>query len=174
MTALLGARIGRWTIVALMAIACVGCSPDVLIEMFNNAGARLSVTACKQEIAVAPAEVIRLGSAYGCSDSVEVRGAGATWRYRLWLPTHNTGETGHYYYHSHWLRPLNDRLTVRLQINADGKVFALPKGMRFPAPGDIPQPLGFPWRPLPSELANHAVDRPAGSHSLAAAGHRER
>lgn len=136
-------------LVAAFVIATLGaCSPNIAIELFNNSGMPLTLTGCKDPISVAPSEVGVVKSIYQCADPIHFEGGGTSWTYRLWLPIHNTGETEKYYYHSHKQGFFDLTLTVRLQINADRKVFALPEDSDFPTSSDIPQPFGFPWQPV--------------------------
>ena len=143
-------RIKLLLLTACAVVMLQACSPNIAIELFNNAGIPLSVTGCKEAFTVLPGKVGEVKSIYQCSDKILVDGGATSWSYRLWTPSHNTGETGKYYYHSHKWGFFNATLTVRLQINDDHRVFVLPEGSDFPAKGDIPQPIGFPWHPISS------------------------
>lgn len=133
--------------IAISGGALQACSPPIAIELFNNAGIPLTVKGCKQLVAISPGSVGELESIYACSAQVQIEGDGASWSYTLRAPSHNLGETGKYYYHAKGL--FSSTLVVRLQINSDRRVFALPRDSSFPSPIDVPQPIGFPWEPLP-------------------------
>lgn len=124
-----------------------GCSPDIEIELYNNTGSLLSIIGCKQSLSVPPGKKAELGSVYLCSEWLMFKSQDLSWRYRLWTPSHNVGETGHYYYQDHRWNLFHARLTILLQINPDHRVFVLPEGMDFPVDENLPQPRGFPWIP---------------------------
>ncbi len=128
-----------------------GCSPKIVIELYNNTVDPLIVRGCKLEVSVALGKMVDLNPS-SCSEWIQITNGVDLWRYQIWLPTHNTSETGKYYYHDHRWNLFNATLTVRLQMNPDHNVFVLPKGMNFPAKEDIPQPLGFPWVPQPVKI----------------------
>lgn len=133
------------------------CSPGIAFEVFNNSGLPLTVIGCKEPISLEPGKLGRILSARQCSKHIRVDASGASWTYRVHLPSHNSGETEKYYYHSHSWWQFDASITVRLQINADHRVFALPEGSDFPEQGEIPQPNGFPWQPviLPAALPDN-------------------
>jgi hypothetical protein len=146
---LTGVRISLLLASAFVVAMLEACSPNVAIEFFNNSGVPLIVTGCKEPISVAPGEVGKVKSIYQCSNQVHFDGGAASWNYQILLPSHNMAETGQSYYRSHKWGLFNTTLIVRLQVNADRKVFALPEGSESPSSSNIPQPVGFPWKPVP-------------------------
>jgi hypothetical protein len=123
-----------------------GCTAPVAIEFFNSSGVPLVVTGCGRQLTVSPGAVGEIESAYSCLDEVHLSSGEAVWSYRFLVPSHNIGETGHSYYHSKGF--LTSTLVVKLQINSDHRIFALPVGTGFPLNGKLPQPSGFPLVPL--------------------------
>ena len=122
----------------LPAVLLAGCQPNISIELYNNAGDPLSVTWCKGPINVAPGTTVELGSIYSCSNWVKVTGPTSSWRY------HQVQAPGARYLHDDRWTLFNATLTIRLQLNPDHRVFALPVGSTFPASENTPQTLPYP------------------------------
>ena len=123
--------------VALLAILLCGCQPDTSIELYNNSGVPLIVSGCNALVRAEPSAVVELGSIHGCSDGVQVTGPNSKWRYQLENP-------GSGYLHDDRWTIFRATLTIRLQINSDHRVFALPVGATFPISDDTAQPRPYP------------------------------
>ena len=136
------------TLGVFLVISTYGCSPNVAVEIYNNTGTPFVLTGCKKAITIASSQVGVIDSIYGCSETIQVQRADAHWSYRLWIPTHNLGETGQSFYRSDRWGLFSAILTVKLQVNSDRRVFALPEGTDFPVTDSIAQPVGFPWQPI--------------------------
>ncbi len=121
-----------------LAIFLTACTPNISVELYNNSGVPLLVTWCKGPFLSVPGAIVDLGSTYSCSNVVKVAGPTSSWRY----PT--VQALGSQYLHSDRFTLLNATLTIRLQINPDRRVFALPVGVTYPANEGTPQPPSFP------------------------------
>lgn len=142
----------RWikaSVLILMLLLAAGCSPNVIFELYNNTEEDLSVNGCGSALEVKPKKTASF-EFYGCADKVAIKSRSGAWEYLVRKPTHNSGETGHYYYHRKRWEIFTSKLIVKLQINPDHKIIVLPEGTDFPAKSDILQPIFFPWQPLPS------------------------
>jgi len=121
----------------LVAAALVACSPDISVELYNNSSDWLLITGCKEPAYVEPRSTVELGSIYSCSAQVKIAGPSSSWRYPVRVP-------GQPYVHEERLAFFKWRLLVRLQINSDHRILAVPVGSSFPIADDTPQPASYP------------------------------
>ena len=123
--------------VPLVITALVACSPDISVELYNNSSDRLLITGCKEPAYVEPRSTVELGSIYSCSAQVKIAGPTSTWHYPVRIP-------GQPYVHEERLPFFKWRLLVRLQVNSDHRILAVPVGSSFPITDDTPQPASYP------------------------------
>ena len=137
---------------ALLILLCiVGCSPDVVIELFNNTGEPIFISVNGATTALDP-NTSMLISGRKCHKLEAANRSGLSWSYRVLQPSHSTDASGRGYYHGKRFHfPGEARLTLLFQINPDHRIFALPEGMGFPGKGDIAQPYRFPLEPSMNE-----------------------
>jgi len=130
-------RFRTMAMVPLVITALVACSPDISVELYNNSSDRLMITGCKEPAYVEPRSTVELGSIYSCSAQVKIAGPTSTWHYPVRIP-------GQPYVHEERLPFFKWRLLVRLQVNSDHRILAVPVGSSFPITDDTPQPASYP------------------------------
>ena len=123
--------IGAFLLLALVLLAS-GCPRIARIVLYNNAGADLSISACGERHGPFSSRDTTCFS-FGCR-KLEVRSASNLWTYDCPIP--HGGANGPYF----------DGI-LRLQVDADGKIFALEREQSAPVRDPQKQPDGFPLEP---------------------------
>jgi hypothetical protein len=125
---------------SLVALASCTLAGDV--DISNNTGIPITVSACATEKRLRPEETFRLHSIDFCKEPLRVSSGAVTWTYQSspirWRNANYEAYVGY-----------TDRgnYLVRFQINGDGTVLVIPVKASAPVAANIEQPPGFPAKP---------------------------
>lgn len=140
-------NLGRFSFLTLIAVVLfLGCTPETIVEFYNNTDEILTVEGCTDAVTVNPKKFATI-SRYGCAEKIIVKSTNRSSLYNLSKLKHYKDEEGNTYYHNHRWNYFNVGIYLRLQINPDQKIFILPTGLDFPANAEIHQPNSFPLQP---------------------------
>jgi len=117
-----------------------GCTARPYFDFFNASDAPIKVGSCGMvhAIPVGASAVFQW-----CGEKVEVQTESSTRVFVYSPPSHNLAETGKSYFD---YQPIKGEV-IKLQLNTDGRLFAVAVAEHCPLPADARQPQGFPMRP---------------------------
>lgn len=125
-------KIGAYSLILIVIIFLVGCPRFAYVKIYNNTGIPIRVWNQHEEFLVQKNEIVRFKLSYEFHVITEE----GTWIYSRSVPYN--GEDG----------PFFDG-TLTVQIEPDGKVYAIPVGIEPPIYKFSVQPVGFPLIPSP-------------------------
>ena len=128
-----------WMRCILAAVAVNGCTVPDQVQLHNNTGAGLAITAC--------GKTERIGGGltfitYLCGGVVVIESDRWRWVYSGFPLNWDNGVIAAY-----GLRTSRGNRLLDLQLESDGSVLLVLPPQQYPAAPDIAQPAGFPIRP---------------------------